>query len=138
MVPEKKLGVVVGQIPNPTGAPISIVRGLLATLMGQDMNEAAPELDTKKRLEAVEGKYKSDGGSQIELSMRGAVLYAKFTYEGEKGYEVTLPLAVKDLKKLRFSVPYVIGRMELEVQGVVDRKTRKVTLKADRYYYHKT
>jgi hypothetical protein len=138
MVPEKKLGVVVGQIPNPMGAPTSIVRGLLATLMGQDMNEAAPELETKKRMEALEGKYKSYGGSQIELSMRDAVLYAKFTYEGDKGNEMTVPLAVKDLKKLRFSVPYAIGRMELEVQGFVDRKTRKVTLKADRYYYHKT
>jgi CubicO group peptidase (beta-lactamase class C family) len=138
MVPEKKLGVVVGQIPNPTQVHSSIARDLLANLMGQDINEAVPELDTKKRLEALEGKYKSYGGSQIELSMRGGVLYAKLTYEGEKGYEMTAPLAVKDLKKLKFSVPYAIDGMELEVQGVVDRKTRKITLKADRYYFHKT
>jgi len=137
MIPAKKLGVVVGQIPNPTGAPASITRALLATLMAQKTDKAAPELETKKRLEALEGKYKSYGGSQIELSMRDAVLYAKFTYEGIKGYETTVPLAIKDLKKLRFTVPYAIDRMELEVQGAIDRKTRKVTLKADRYYYHK-
>ena len=111
MVPEKKLGVVVGQIPNPTQVHSSIARGLMATLMGQELNEAVPELDTKKRLEALEGNYKSYGGSQIELSMRGGVLYAKLTYEGEKGYEMTAPLAVKDLKKLKFSVPYAIDGM---------------------------
>lgn len=138
MIPEKKLGVIVGQIPNPTQVHSSIARGLLAALMNQDVGEAVPEFDTKKRLEALEGKYKSYGGSKIELSMRGRILYAKFTYEGDRGYEMNVPLAVKDLKKLKFSIPYAISGMELEVQGVVDRKTRKVTLKADRYYFHKT
>jgi CubicO group peptidase (beta-lactamase class C family) len=138
MIPEKKLGVVVGQIPNPTQIHSAVARGLLATLMGHDIDEAVPELNAKKRLEALEGRYKSYGGSQIELSMRGGVLYAKLTYEGEKGYEMTAPLAVKDLKKLKFSIPYAITGMEMEVQGFVDRKTRKVALKAGRYYFHRT
>lgn len=138
MIPEKNLGVVVGQIPNPTQIHSFVARGLLAALMGEDINEAVPQLETKKRLEAVEGKYKSYGGSQIEVSTKGAILYAKLTYEGDKGYEITLPVAVKDLKKLKFSIPYAIDDMELEIQGIVDKKTKKVTMKVDRYLFHKT
>jgi hypothetical protein len=137
IIPEQNLGVVVGQIPNPTRITEPVARGLLATLMGEDIDEAVPQLETKKRLEALEGRYKSYGGSQIELSTKGAFLYAKLTYEGDKGYEETLPVAVKDLKKLKFSIPYAIDN-QLEIQGIVDKKTKKITIKADRYLFHKT
>jgi CubicO group peptidase (beta-lactamase class C family) len=136
MIPEKKMGVVVGQIPNPTGIHMAIVRGLLATLLGKDMNKAVPQLEIKKKLEAIQGKYKAYGGGQVEVSMQEGILYAKLTFEGERE-AMTVPLIIKDLKKLKFVIQLALADREIEVNGFVDKKTGKVHLQADRYYYHK-
>lgn len=136
MVPEKKAGVVLGQIPVPTGIHTGIVLGLLAILIGQDFDKAVSMIETQKTLEHLQGKYKNYGGSEMEVSMQNGILHAKVTWVW--GGSVTFPLAVKDLRKLKFSIPFAPPGKEGEVQGFIDKKTRKVSFQWDRYYFHTT
>lgn len=136
MIPEKKMGVVLGQIPNPTGIHTAIVRGLLATLLGEDMNKAVPAIEIQKRLGLLQGKYKTYGAVEGEVSMKDGILYATITFPGQTK-PMTLPLAVKDLKELKFSVPIALPGRAIDVQFTIDEKTGKIHLKADRYYFHK-
>jgi len=136
MIPEKKIGVVLGQIPNPTGTHEAIVRGLLAVLLGQDMNRAVPIIEIQKKLERLQGKYKTYGAIQAEVSMQDGIIYAEITFPGQIK-PVKFPLAVENLEKLKFSVPIAFPGQAIEVQFIIDEKTGKVHLQADRYYFHK-
>lgn len=136
MIPEKKIGAVVGQIPNPTGIHTTIVRGLLAQLLGEDMNKAVPILEAQKKLELIQGKYKTVGLVEAEISLKNGILHATLSFSGLVE-PVTIPLAVDDLKELRFSVPYTFPGRELKLKFIVDEETGKVHLRADRYYFHK-
>lgn len=139
MIPEKKLGVVVGQIPNPAtarAAPEAIVRGVLAVLMGEDMNKAVPIIGIQEKLDQLLGKYKTYGAVQGEVSMQDGILYAKITFSGQTE-PLIFPLSVENLEELKFSVPIAFPNQTIEVQFIVDEETGKVHLQADRYYFHK-
>ncbi|MEM3700670.1 MAG: serine hydrolase domain-containing protein [Candidatus Bathyarchaeia archaeon] len=136
MVPEKKLGIALGQIPNPSIIHEAIVRGLLAILLGEDMDKAAPIIGIQKKLERIIGKYKTYGMVQGEISMEDGILYLTLIFEGESK-PVKLPLLIKDIEKLKFSIPALLPEHEMDVQIITDEKTGKVHMQIDRYYFHK-
>ncbi|NIO37045.1 hypothetical protein GTO27_05010, partial [Candidatus Bathyarchaeota archaeon] len=116
--------------------PEAIVRGLLAVLIGEDLNKAVPMIGIQKKLELLSGKYKTYGAVQGEVSMRDGILYAKITFSGQ-AEPLIFPLSVENLEELKFSVPIAFPSQAIEAQFIVDEKTGKVHLQADRYYFHK-
>lgn len=135
MIPEKNMGVVIGQIPNPTGAHEMITRGILAKLLGQDLNKAVPMLEVHKKLELIQGKYKAYGAVELQVTFENGILYGSLAFAGEK--PIKLPLAVENLDKLKFKIPALFPEMSTEIQFIIDKKTKKVHAQADRYYFHK-
>ncbi len=136
MIPEKKIGVIVGQIPSPSILPKAIAKGILATLLGKDMDEVVPVLTVQKKLESILGKYTTYGMTTLEVSMQGGYLQAKVEYLGQV-QPMVVPLVIEDLDNLRFSVPFAFPGMKMTAQGRIDEKTGEVHIQADRYHFHK-
>ena len=137
MIPEKKMGVVIGQIPIPSVAPKAIVNGILATLLGKDENEAIPILNAHKKLQLILGKYKTYGSAQMEISLQeGGFLQATIVFSDQYP-PMIFPLVVEDLENLKFSIPFSLPGMKMTAQGTIDEKTGKIHFQADRYFFHK-
>ncbi len=137
MVPEKKIGAIVGQIPNPSLLPDALVKGILAVLLGKEMEVAIPVLETYNKLDKLIGKYKAYGLAEMEITLEGmGILQAKVFFSKEEPPYI-LPLIIDDLDQLKFSIPFALPDMGMSIQGKIDEKTGKVHIRADRYYFHK-
>ncbi len=137
MIPQKKMGVVIGLNKQPGPVAEMIARGILAVFLGKNINDAVPLLSRIEKLQFLVGKYQSYKGMlKAEIMMEGGMLAMKAHLPRMLGGTVTLPLIPKNINKLQFTVP-MLG-MEMPVHVIeFDQKTKNISLMVDRYLLHK-
>ncbi|MHA2392615.1 MAG: serine hydrolase [Promethearchaeota archaeon] len=137
IIPEQKMGVIVGANSDASGVIGAIARKVLGILLDKDINKAAPFLNTHKKLKTLTGKYKTYKEIQtIEISLDNGILFLKL--EDPIGPEPTnLPLTLENLEELKFYVPVAYPNQEIKVQFFVDEEAKKIDLTIDRYFFHK-
>jgi len=137
LIPERKMGAYLAVNADQKGVLGAIARGIFALLLGKDLNEAVPLLKIQQTLQGLVGKYQTYRGiTPIEISLENGILTAKIKM-GIFGEPISLPLAVENLKELKFYVPVAFPNQKIKVQFFVDKETKKVTATADRYLFHK-
>lgn len=137
LIPEKKMGVIISMNKQPGPFAQMIARGVLAMLLGEDIQEAMPMMAKMEKLSLLSGKYQSHKGLlKIELLMESGMLLMKAYLPEMQGGTVTFPLYPKNLDKLEFLIPVLGGEMEVNVINI-DPKTKQVSLMVDRYVVHK-
>lgn len=137
MIPEKNMAVIVGQIPSPTILPKTLVRGILATLLGKNINEAVPIIATLEKIERLLGNYSSYGRTHLKLELEGGTFLKATIKPSGGGRPTVLPVIVKDLDNLKFYAPTAYPGMNIDIQGKINSKTGKIIVQADRYVFHK-
>ncbi len=138
MIPNKKMGVVIGVNREPGPVMGALASGILALLMGGDINKAIPLLRVQKILEKLTGKYALYNGlmpGEIYLSNNG-ILSFKMEAPIPGGLAMDLPLAIENLEELKFYVPVSFPGQKIHVQFQID-PNGKVRIAADRYCWHK-
>jgi CubicO group peptidase (beta-lactamase class C family) len=135
-IPDLKTGVVLGT--NGGDAPLSdIGHGILAVLLGEDLNESIflPFLATQQKINQIIGKYVTYKGIYSgEVKFENGILYL----EGPSSVGILkLPLAVKNLDRLEFYVPKVYPGHSVDVQFHFDEESGKIHFTSDRFYFHK-
>lgn len=138
MIPEQKMGVIIGVNREPGPAIGAIASGILALLLGGDINKAIPLLEVQKKLQKLIGKYELYNGlmpGEVYLSSNG-VLSFKMKSPLPGLPEMDLPLAVENLNELKFYVPVSFPGQKYHVQFYID-ENGKVKVTADRYCWHK-
>lgn len=137
MVPEKKMGVVIGMNKEPGPIAEMIARGILAVLLGKDMNEAVPMLKLLNTFQLLTGKYVSYKGIlKAEVLMQGGMLTVSVTLPKALGGTMTLPLLPKNIDELLFAVPMLGTEMPVKVIQM-EPESKKVSIMVDRYLLHK-
>ena len=134
-LPEKNIGVVCGQIPNPSVLPQAVVRAVLAGIIGIELNKAVPMIEFQEEIGNISGKYATYYGATMEIGLKEMILTATLDV-GEEN-KMTFPLVIEDLANLTFTVPLAHPVMTYKVQGVRDEKTGKISLQVDRMVFHK-
>ena len=129
MMPDKKLGVVVGQNKD-NSLPDTIALGVIALLLGYKPEEVVPNVRVNKLLKPVLGRYLShQNGNEIAVQLKAGALHLQFkTGEGSSD---SLCLEVIDLENLYFKLPSVftpsttikfhVGENSLETFFQIDR-----------------
>ncbi len=137
IIPEQKMGVIVGANCNASGVIGAIARKVLGILLDKDTDKAAPFLNVHKKLKSLTGKYKTYKEIQsIEVSLNNGILFLNWEDPTEPK-PINLPLTLENLEELKFYVPIAYPNQEIKVQFFVDEKAKKVDLTIDRYFFHK-
>ena len=137
IIPEQKMGVIVGANCDASGVIGAIARKVLGILLNKDINEAAPFLNVHKKLKLLTGKYKTYKEIQtMEITLTNGILFLKLEDPIEPK-PITLPLTLENFDELKFYVPVAYPNQEIKVQFFIDDATNKVDLTFDRYYFHK-
>ncbi len=137
MIPEIKMGVIIGVNCDSQGLLGPIAHGILAILLGKDVNEAVPLLKLQNKLNKLVGKYSTYKGLQsLEIFLENAILYAKILYPFLPKPTI-LPLAPENIDELKFVVPIAFPGMTMKGQFFIDEKTDEICLIVDRYNFHK-
>jgi len=137
IIPEEKMGVIVGANCDASSVLGAIARKVLGILLNEDINKAAPFLNVHKKLKSLTGKYKTYKEIQtMEITLTNGILYLKLEDPIEPK-PTTLPLVIENFDELKFYVPVVYPNQEIKVQFFIDDSTNKVDLTYDRYYFHK-
>ena len=137
MIPEIKMGVIMGVNCDSQGLLGPLAHGILAILLGKDINEAVPLLQIQNKLNKLVGKYTTYKGLQsLEIFLENGILYAKIPYPYLPKPTI-LPLAPENIDELKFFVPIAFPGMKMKGQFFIDEKTSEVHLLVDRYNFHK-
>lgn len=137
MIPKMKMGVAIGVNCDSSGLLGPLAHGILAILLGKDVNEAVPLLQIQNKLNKLVGKYKTYKGLQtLEIFLENGILYAKIPYPFLPKPTI-LPLAPENIDELKFVVPIAFPGMTMKGQFFIDEKTGEVQLIVDRYNFHK-
>ncbi len=137
MIPEIKMGVIMGVNCDSQGLLGPLAHGILAILLGKDINEAVPLLQIQNKLNKLVGKYTTYKGLQsLEIFLENGILYAKIPYPYLPKPTI-LPLAPENIDELKFVVPIAFPGMKMKGQFFIDEKTDEIRLLVDRYNFHK-
>ena len=137
MIPEIKMGVIIGVNCDSQGLLGPLAHGILAILLGKDINEAVPLLQVQNKLNKLVGKYATYKGLQsLEIFLENGILYAKIPYPYLPKPTI-LPLAPENIDELKFFVPIAFPGMKMKGQFFIDEKTSEIRLLVDRYNFHK-
>ncbi len=137
LIPELKIGVIVGQNTKPLSL-ISIVHGILAVLLGKSIEEALPELKIARIYKNLIGEYQTfNGYSTGRVIPAGGGLVFKTNCRGERVYDLMLPLAPVNIAELKFEVPSLFPGPITEAQFFIDEKLGDVKLQIDRDVFFK-
>lgn len=137
IVPDQKMGVIIGANCDASVVIGSIARKYLCILLDKSIDVAAPFFNVHEKLKSLTGKYKTYKEIQtIEVSLKNGILFLKLEDPIEPK-PINLPLALRNLEELKFYVPILYPDQEIDVQFFIDEKTKKVDLTFDRYYFHK-
>lgn len=137
IIPNQKIGVIIGANSDASIVLGSIARIFLAILLDKDFDEAAPLINIHKKLKSLTGKYKIYKELQtMDISLDNGVLFAKIKDPIEPKPR-NLPLAPENFEELKFYVPVAYPNRKIKVQFFIDEKTDKIHLTFDRYYFHK-
>lgn len=138
MIPEKKLGVIIGANRETTPSLKLLASGILAILLGIDINDAIPIMKIQTIIKKLIGKYQIyNKFIPCEVYLKGGVLYIKVEIPIPGYPQIDAPLTVDNFDELKFHIPIVFPGLRISVQFFIDDKTGKVHLAADRYYWHK-
>ncbi len=138
MLPEQKMGVVMGVNREPGPVLGALTKGILALLLGKDINQAIPLLVVQKKLEQLTGKYLLYNGLMPgEVTLKDGILFFKIQPPIPGSSPMELPLAVENLDELKFYVPIAFPGQRVNVQFFIDEQTGKVHVTGERYYWHK-
>jgi len=137
MIPEIKMGVVIGVNCDSSGLLGPLAHGILAILLGKEINKAAPLLQVQNKLNKLVGKYTTYKGLQsLEIFLENGILYAKIPYPYLPKPTI-LPLAPENIDELKFFVPIAFPGMKMKGQFFIDEKASEVRLLVERYNFHK-
>lgn len=138
MVPEKKLGIVVG-INRDLGEMRKIlISTLFALLLGINVNDANPILNIQKLVKKLIGNYRLyNNFMACAVYIKDGILYvrAKFPIPGYP--QINAPIVAQNLDELKFYIPVIFPGFKLNVQFFIDENSGIVHLVIDRYYFHK-
>jgi CubicO group peptidase (beta-lactamase class C family) len=136
IIPEKKIGVSVGQNAC-TGIVSTIGRSALCLLMDLDPERHINELHITKIIDEITGTYKSTHNLyEMKIYLKGPILFADV--EVDDGI-MSFPLVPKDLEGLYFSICSTLPVMREGIRFIKDQNTNKVKFATyDRYLYQKT
>ncbi|MFX1427523.1 MAG: serine hydrolase domain-containing protein [Promethearchaeota archaeon] len=136
LVPEKKLGVSVGQ-NTCTGITSSIGRTALCLLLDLDPLVHVKELKTSQILDEICGIYKSSHNLyELKIYLKGPVLFADI--EVDDGF-MSFPVIPKESEDLSFSICSTLPVMREGIRFIRDQITNKIKFATyDRYLYQKT
>lgn len=137
MIPELKMGVVIEVNRDGGGLLGPLAHGILAILLGKDINEAVPLLKVQATLQKLVGEYAIYKGLQtLSISLENAILYATIQ-EPFAPLPKKYPIAIDSQEDLTFHIPIAFPNMTMKGQAFIDEKTGKVNLVVDRYHFHK-
>ncbi|MFX1313391.1 MAG: serine hydrolase domain-containing protein [Promethearchaeota archaeon] len=136
LIPEKKLGVSVGQ-NSCTGIVSIIGRAALSLLLDLDPMVQVEELKISQIVDEISGVYKSTYDLyELKVYLKETVLFADI--EVDDGF-MSFPLIPKQLKDLSFTICSTLPIMREDIRFIRDKKTEKVKFATyDRYLYRKT
>ncbi|MFX1355665.1 MAG: serine hydrolase domain-containing protein [Promethearchaeota archaeon] len=138
MIPEKKLGIVVG-INRDLGEMRKIlISTLIALLLGINVNDANPILNIQKLVKKLIGNYRLyNNFMACAVYIKDGILYvrAKFPIPGYP--QINAPIVAQNLDELKFYIPVIFPGFKLNVQFFIDENSGIVHLVIDRYYFHK-
>ncbi|MFX1385844.1 MAG: serine hydrolase domain-containing protein [Promethearchaeota archaeon] len=135
LIPEKKLGVSVGQ-NTCTGIISVIARAALSLLLDLDPKVHVEELKTEQIIDEICGVYKSPHDLyKLKIYLKETVLFADI--EIDDGF-MTLPLMPYQLEDLSFYICTTLPKARQYLRFIRDQTTEKVKFAAyDRYLYQK-
>ncbi|MFX1374267.1 MAG: serine hydrolase domain-containing protein [Promethearchaeota archaeon] len=135
LIPEKKLGVSVGQ-NTCTGITSIIGRAALCLLLGLDPLIYVKELKTSQILDEICGIYKSSHDLyELKIYLKGPVLFADI--EVDDGF-MSFPLIPKQLENLSFSICSSLPVQREGIKFIRAQTTKKVKFVTyDRYLYRR-
>ncbi|MFX1573621.1 MAG: serine hydrolase domain-containing protein [Promethearchaeota archaeon] len=135
LIPEKKLGVSVGQ-NSCTGLVSSIERAALSLLLDLDPMNHVEELKIGQILDDISGVYKSSLDLyELKIYLKGPILFADI--EVDDGF-MSFPLIPKQLKDLSFTICSTLPMMREGIRFIKDKTTKQVQFATyDRYLYRK-
>jgi CubicO group peptidase (beta-lactamase class C family) len=115
MIPEIKMGVIMGVNCDSQELLGPLAHGILAILLGKDINEAVPLLQVQNKLNKLVGKYTTYKGLQsLEIFLENGILYAKIPYP-LLPKPIILPLAPENIDELKFVVPIAFPGMKMRL-----------------------
>lgn len=133
-LPDLSIGVAMacntGQVPLMNLIPL----GLLAHLMGKDLQEEIPFFERERHLLSLTGKYESYKGlHKVSVEKRGGLLYLKMS---EEVFEMEVPLIPESntINPRKFYIQRIDGKIPVEF--VIT--SSGIDLYVERDYLHKT
>ncbi|MFX0043893.1 MAG: serine hydrolase, partial [Candidatus Hodarchaeota archaeon] len=137
LIPDEKMGVIIGANSNASVILSSIARAILGILLGKDPDKAAPLLNIHKKLKSLTGIYKIYKNLEtMEISFEDGILYTTIKDSIDLA-PMKLPLVTENLEELKFYVPIAYPNRKIKVQFFIDDKTEKMHLTFERFYFHK-
>ncbi len=135
LIPEKKLGVSVGQ-NTCTGIISVITRTALSLLLDLDPLIHVEELKIEQIIDEIGGVYKSSHDLyELKIYLKGTILFADI--EVDDGF-MSLPLILNQFKDLSFIVCSTLPKAREHIKFIRDQSTNKVKFVVyDRYLYRK-
>jgi hypothetical protein len=135
LIPEKKLGVSVGQ-NSCTGIVSTIGRAALCIMLDLDPKMHVDELKTGQIVDEITGTYKSSHNLyELKIYLKGPVLFADV--EVDDGF-MNFPLVPEELEDLTFNICSTLPRMREGIRFIRDEITNKVNFATyDHYLYQK-
>jgi len=138
LVPEEKIGVILGANCNASIVLSSLAYLVLGFLLGIEESKTIPALKIYKKLKSLTGKYSTYKNLEnINISFENDILYAEIKESLDFFIPMKLPLVLEDIDKLKFYVPTVYPNRKIKVQFFVEEITQNVHFTFDRYYFHK-
>ena len=137
MIPELKMGVIVGVNRDAGGILGPLAHGVLALLLGKDIAEAVPLLQIQAKLSKLVGEYAIYKGLQtLSITLEDMIMYAKFKYPLAPKEQV-YPVAIDDFDNLTFHIPIAVPGMTMKGKINIDEESGKIDIVVDRYHFHK-
>ncbi len=138
LVPEEKMGIILGANCNTSIVLSSLAYQILGFLLGIKECKTIPALKIYKKLKSLTGKYSTYKNLEnINILFENDILYAEITESLDFIVPMKLPLVPEDINKLKFYVPIAYPNRKIKVQFFVEETTQNIHFTFDRYYFHK-
>ncbi|TFG28540.1 MAG: hypothetical protein EU532_05025 [Promethearchaeota archaeon] len=136
MIPELKMGIVIGQ-NCAHFSPEMIGRSILAILLGIDLKQAVPLLEIQKKLTTLIGHYETyKGVMKLDVSLENGILTGKIKYPGSPNI-ITFPVVIDNMEEMNFFIPFAVPELQMKGQIFINEDTGAVNLKVNRWVFHK-
>lgn len=136
-IPGQKLGLIIGSNCSASPEITTIVRGLLALLLGNEFNQAVPEIPIKETLQHLTGRYETyNSVFAMDVYLKNNVLFAKME-SFLLPEPLVVPLSPKSIESLEFYIPIAVTNKKTQVQFFINPKSGEISATVNRYWYHK-